>query len=239
MSTRLMMRQQRHGDARHRRQQQRTWHAAVHMPLLLIALALTACGQPPIDSEESPPQPATSAPATPEVLIPAPDLAGVELRNQNDEAVAFESLRGKPALLTFIYTRCPMPEMCPATTLRFQEVQTALSPEEREGIRLISVSFDPTYDTPEVLAEYADLWEVDDSFWTMLTGDEPAIHRVASAYGVWYERGEDGNFRHPMYSLVLFPDGALHQVLLGSAWDSAEVAALLRDMAGDDAAAAR
>lgn len=215
---------------------------------LALAMALSGCGAPPgTDGNVAASDPAADAGAgesgaatqTPEVLMPAPDLAGVELRNQNDEPVAFESLRGKPALLTFIYTRCPMPEMCPATTLRFQEVQKGLSPAEREGIRLISVSFDPTYDTPEVLAEYADLWEVDDSFWTMLTGDEQAIHRVAAAYGVWYERGEDGNFRHPMYSLVLFPDGALHQVLLGSAWDSAEVAALLRDMAADDASAAR
>jgi protein SCO1/2 len=121
--------------------------------------------------------------------------------------------------------------MCPATTLRFQEVQKALSPEERSRVQLIAVSFDPAYDTPAVLADYAELWEVDDSVWSLLTGDQESILRVASAYGVWYEAAEDGTFRHAMYSMVLFPDGALHQVLPGSAWDSAEVARLLVDMA--------
>lgn len=169
----------------------------------------------------------------PEILIPAPELAEVELRNQNDQPVAFEQLRGRPTLLTFIYTRCPMPEMCPATTLRFQQVQQALSEEERTRVRLLSVSFDPLYDTPEILAEYGELWDVDTSFWSLLTGSDESIRTLASAYGVWYEQGEDGNFRHPMYSLILFPDGALHQVLLGSTWDSKEVAAKLLAMASE------
>jgi protein SCO1/2 len=211
-------------------------------PLLLLALApaalLAGCAAAPDSGDDTAagaPEPA----ATPEILLPAPDLTGVELRNQNDEAVTFDELRGKPALLTFIYTRCPMPEMCPATTLRFQEVQKALSPEERERVRLIAVSFDPAYDTPQVLADYAELWEVDDGVWSLLTGDQESILRVASAYGVWYEPADDGTFRHAMYSMVLFPDGALHQVLPGSAWDSAEVARLLVDMANAAEGASR
>lgn len=198
---------------------------------LLAAAALAACSPAQESADEGAGATSEDAAAAPEVMIPAPDLAGIELRNQNDETVTFEALRGKPALLTFIYTRCPMPDMCPATTLRFQEVQKALSPEERERVRLIAVSFDPAYDTPEVLADYAELWDVDDGVWSLLTGEEEGIHRVAAAYGVWYERAEDGTFRHSMYTMVLLPDGALHQVLLGSAWDSAEVARLLVDLA--------
>jgi protein SCO1/2 len=214
--------------------------ALTHLATIFLAVVLAACSSPPEVEEggETTATPTTAPAATatqPEVLMPAPDVTGIELRNQNDEPVSFASLRGKPTLLTFIYTRCPMPEMCPATTLRFQEVQTALSADERADVRLISVSFDPAYDTPEVLAEYGELWEVDDTFWSLLTGDEDDIQRLAAAYGVWYEQDEDGTYRHPMYSLVLFPDGALHQVLLGSAWDSDEVADLLRDMAADTA----
>jgi protein SCO1/2 len=213
--------------------------------LVVAALALTALACAAGSGEQAEPgdgvDAAGAADATkaavmatqPEILIPAPELADVELRNQNDESVGFEQLRGKPALLTFIYTRCPLPEMCPATTLRFQEVQKALSEEERARVRLVSVSFDPAYDTPEVLAEYGELWDVDTSFWSLLTGSDESIRAVASAYGVWYERAEDGNFRHPMYSLILFPDGALHQVLLGSTWDSKVVAGKLLAMASE------
>ena len=194
--------------------------------LITITIAVAACapGEP---AGETPPAEEPLVAQAPEVLMAAPDLAGVELVDQTGEAVVFEELRGRPTLLTFIYTRCPMPEMCPATTLRFQEVQKALAPEQREQVRLVSISFDP-FDTPEVLAEYGDLWEVDGSFWHLLTGTEEAVHRVASSYGVWYEKADDVEaFNHPMYSMVLFPDGALHQVLLGSVWDSEEIAGVL------------
>ena len=174
-----------------------------------------------------------AAEAADQVLMAAPDLSGLTLRNQNGEPVTFHGLRGRPTLLTFIYTRCPMPEMCPATTLRFQQVQNRLSTADRARVRLVSVSFDPAYDTVEVLAEYADLWEVDDAVWTLLTGEEADVLRLAGAYGVWYEKTAEGAYRHPMYTLVLFPDGSLHQVLLGSAWDAAQVAGLLRGMADE------
>lgn len=218
------------------------WRAVPSVFAVALALTVLACAGAPESGEQAGPDAGADAAAVagaavvatpPEILIPAPELAEVELRNQNNEPVAFEQLRGKPALLTFIYTRCPMPEMCPATTLRFQEVQRALSEEERTRVRLLSVSFDPLYDTPEVLAEYGELWEVDTSFWSLLTGDDESIRAVASAYGIWYERAEDGNFRHPMYSLILFPDGALHQVLLGSTWDSKEVAGKLLALASE------
>lgn len=224
-------------------------NASVRMLLFaMVALvATTAAGCSP--AAESPPDPGAAsgadqaaggeAPAdsgatsnAPEVLIPAPDFSGIELLDQSGESIAFEALRGKPTLMSFIYTRCPMPTMCPATMLRFQEVQKALSPEERARVQLITVSFDPTYDTPEVLAAYAELWRADHSFWALLTGDEQDIHDIASAYGLWYEQTEDGNFDHSMYSMILFPDGSLHEILSGSMWSSEAAAAKLVEMAG-------
>ncbi len=216
-------------------------HRAVFVPLcFLTVVTLGACsGVPPDggaggnrangapDAGTSAAAPSDTSAQRPEVLIAAPDLAGIELRDQHDAPVLFEGLRGKPALMSFIYTRCPMPEMCPATMLRFQEVQNALSEEQRAGIRLITVSFDPEYDTPEVLAEYAELWDVDGSFWSVLTGTESDIHRIASSYGLWYEQTEDGNFDHAMYSMILLPDGSLHRILTGTAWDAEETAAAL------------
>lgn len=199
-----------------------------------VALLTTvACTAPAGDggTAGSGPTPADEAP---EVLIPAPDLSGVILRTQDDEEIAFEDLRGKPALLTFIYTRCPMPEMCPATMLRFQEVQQALTPEDRAAVRLITVSFDP-FDTPAVLAEFGELWEVDTSFWTLLTGDEASVQRVAGAYGSWYETTDGQVYDHTMLTLLLLPDGSAHRILTGSAWDSAAVARDLRSLAAEEA----
>ncbi len=199
---------------------------------LLSVVAFSGCSAPdtrqPVDESTG----AETAAEAPAVLIPAPDLSGIELRNQNDEAVSFVGLRGKPALMSFIYTRCPMPEMCPATMLRFQEVQNALSAQDRSRVRLITVTFDPAYDTPAVLGEYARLWDVDAGFWDLLTGAEEDIQRIASSYGLWYEQTEDGNFDHAMYSMFLLPDGSLHEILSGTAWDADQAAAKLVELAG-------
>lgn len=197
--------------------------------LLLLSIA---CAPPASDDTAGAGSRTSAGEHQPEVLIPAPDLAGVTLRDQHDQEIDFESLRGKPALLTFIYTRCPMPEMCPATTLRFKEVQQALSAEERVRVRLIAVSFDP-FDTPEVLREYAELWEVESGFWSLLTGAPEAIKTVAGAHGAWYEKTDEAVYDHTMLTLVLLPDGSVHQVLTGSAWDSDEVAETLLALAAE------
>jgi len=201
---------------------------AAALMALLLSVACTAPPEAAGDDPDTPP-----AGHAPEVMIPAPDLSGVVLHTQDGEEILFTDLRGKPALLTFIYTRCPMPEMCPATTLRFQEVQEALSAQERAAVRLISVSFDPL-DTPEVLAEYGDLWEVDTSFWTLLTGDPDSVQRVAGAYGAWYEQADGETYDHTMLTMLLLPDGSVHRIMTGSAWDSAEVADSLRALAAGE-----
>ena len=213
--------------------------------LLALATTLVACSgdsSAPEATETTTParqEVGSAATAAPIVLLAAPSLPDLALLNQDGDEVLVEELRGKPTLITFIYTRCPMPEMCPATTLRFQQVQKALTPEQRESVTLISVSFDP-FDTPEVLAEYGDLWEVDTSFWTLLTGAEEDVHGLASSYGVWYEKSdEDETFRHPMYSMILLSDGSLHQVLLGSTFDADEVARTLLSLANDSGSMAR
>jgi protein SCO1/2 len=205
-----------------------------------LLLAAFGCAGAPEPEGESEPAATSEAPFTttqPEILIPAPDFAGLEFRNQNDELVTFDELRGKPTLLAFIYTRCPMPMMCPATMLRFQEVQKALSAEERAAVQLVTMTFDPAYDTPAVLAEYGALWDVDTSFWALLTGSEENVQAVASAYGVWYEQTEDGNFDHTMYSMILFADGAVHELLQGTMWNAETVAGKLLSMAAESAVA--
>ena len=209
-------------------------------PISLLMVMVGAACSPASSAENATDSSAAAAgtgvaEAAAEVLIPAPDLEGLELRNQAGEPVAIDELRGKPALLTFIYTRCPMPEMCPATTLRFKEVQEALSEQQRRNVRLLAVSFDP-FDTPEVLAEYANLWEMDTSFWSMLTGDAAQVQRIASAYGAWFEKAEGEVYDHTMLTMVLLPDGSVTEILSGSNWDSQATAAKLVALAGGDAA---
>ena len=82
-----------------------------------------------------------------------PDFA---LLNQSGKTIHLAQLKGKVVLLTFIYTRCPLAEFCPKMSSNFAEIDKALAADKRDYAKthLLSVSFDPKYDTPAVLRSY-------------------------------------------------------------------------------------
>jgi protein SCO1 len=104
----------------------------------------------------------TGASAQPAGKFHAPEegdaVPGVELVNQSGNHVSLNSYRGKSVLLTFIYTRCPVPDYCPLMTRNFAAVEKALArrPELYSMTHLLSVSFDPKFDTPQVLSSYGE-----------------------------------------------------------------------------------
>src|SRR5438105_7307992 len=79
------------------------------------------------------------------------------LVNQDGKRIRLEQYRGKALLLTFIYTRCPLPDYCPLMTHNFAEIEKALMewPELYTKTHLLSISFDSQHDTPPVLRNYA------------------------------------------------------------------------------------
>jgi protein SCO1/2 len=77
-------------------------------------------------------------------------------------------LRGRPFVANFIFTRCPT--VCPAFTRRMARIQQETD-HHGPGLRLVSFSVDPTYDTPERLAEYARKHGANPARWSFLTGD--------------------------------------------------------------------
>src|SRR4029077_11309497 len=83
-----------------------------------------------------------------------PDFA---LVNQDGKRMRLQQYRGKSVLLTFIYTRCPLPDYCPLMTHNFAEIDKALAknPKLYADTHLLSISFDPKFDTPPVLRNYA------------------------------------------------------------------------------------
>src|SRR5215468_10296166 len=81
-----------------------------------------------------------------------PDFA---LVNQDGKKIGFNQYRGKALVLTFIYTRCPLPDYCPLMTKNFSDINRELQgkPELRDKTRLLSVTVDPDYDKPKVLRD--------------------------------------------------------------------------------------
>jgi cytochrome oxidase Cu insertion factor (SCO1/SenC/PrrC family) len=109
------------------------------------------------------------------VLADAPPFS---LLDQDGKTVTLETLKGKPWVADFVFTRCAGP--CPMMTAKMSKLSKALGEgETRADVRFVSVSVDPGNDTPAVLKEYADKFKADTSRWSFLTGEPDAVYAFA------------------------------------------------------------
>jgi protein SCO1/2 len=109
---------------------------------------------------------------------PLPVLARVndfKLTNQLGQPVSLDSLTGQVWVANLIFSRCPT--VCPQMTQRFAEIQRALPPGQ--PVKLVSVTADPVFDTPEVLKKFAGRFGVDEARWSFLTGPRQAVFELA------------------------------------------------------------
>jgi len=176
---------------------------------------------------------------------PAPEVAssGFELL-KNGEAVPNQLLvdqdgkprpisafRGHRVALTFIYTRCPMPDFCPLMDRNFQTVQREIkNTPALSDVRLVSVSFDPQFDTPPVMKAHAERLQADPLIWTFVTGEREEITRFASRFGVTVERAEKNpiDITHNMRTAIIDTEGRIVKVHTGNSWTPADVLADLK-----------
>lgn len=140
------------------------------------------------------------------------------------------NLRGHATAITFIFTRCPVPEFCPLMVKRFKELQRELKADASlESIRLLSVTLDPAFDTPQVLAAYASAIGADTSRWQFVTGRPEEIAGLTSAFSVHVER--NGILvDHTLATVVVNRDGRIAELWRGNAWTSAAVLDVLRNV---------
>lgn len=159
----------------------------------------------------------------------APDAA---LIDQNDRRRAFAEFRGLPTLVTFIYTRCPLPNFCPLMDKNFAAIQRQASadPALKSKFRLVSVSFDPDFDTPAVLNAHGKKLGADLTTWTFLTADKVTIDRFAAKFGVGVVRegSGPGDLTHNLRTTLIGADGKILKIYGGSDWSASAVLADLR-----------
>jgi len=134
----------------------------------------------------------------------------VQLTDQLGRQVRFSDFRGKVLAVDFIYTRCPLPDVCPRLSANF----AALQKRFHSGVVLLSITVDPEYDTAPVLAEYAKRWGADAVVWRFLTGD---VARIAPLMGEVYW-ADEGAIGHNSTTCILDGEGRLTAMLEGSAW---------------------
>jgi protein SCO1/2 len=184
-------------------------------------------GQSPLEQPPAPPQ-SVSAPNLLRAGDQVPDAAFLD---QDGRERTFSSFAGSTVLLTFIYTRCPIPTFCPLMDRHFLEIQKQLEADPAlQGVHLVTVSFDPTTDTPDVLKAHAEKLGVDPKRWTFLTGDREVIDQFAMRFGVSLvrEQNDARDITHNLRTAIVAPDGRVVKAYTGNEWTPAEVMADLR-----------
>ncbi len=169
--------------------------------ILLMSIVLGAC----------------TAKAQLPVLREAPDYT---LTNQDSSGVRLSHFRGRVVVMDFIYTSCP--DVCGRLNNKLKTVWDQLEVGQKQDLVLISVSFDPEVDTPEILKRYATERGFDAPAWQFLTGTAEQIRQVADSYGVQYELVEDNHegegshkhdhrFSHNVVVVLIDRDGMIRK----------------------------
>ena len=170
--------------------------------------------------------------ATSQLRIPQPgdEVPDFALINQKGATIHLRQFRGRPLLLTFIYTRCPFPNYCPRMSSNFAEVLGDLQkdPKAFSAAQLLSISIDPEHDDPAALRSYGARYagRIDPRFqhWQFASGTPEQVRKAADFFGLAYNT-KDGQIVHNLSTVLIGSDGKVVKVYSGSDWKPAEVAA--------------
>ncbi|MHC5536771.1 copper-binding protein [Singulisphaera rosea] len=171
----------------------------------------------------------------PKRLEPGQEVPDFTMTTQDGRSLRLEELRGHVVVLTFIYTRCPLPDFCPAMDRKFTELasKVSASPKRAAQVRLLSVSFDPEHDTPEVLRKHAAIQGARPPLWTFAVASHDELAKVASPLGLMYGPAKD-EIIHNLCTAIIDPSGKLVQLAVGSTnknWSASDMFKVIAPLA--------
>jgi protein SCO1/2 len=147
-----------------------------------------------------------------------------KLRNQDGRAIHLGQFKGNALLVTFIYTRCPLPDYCPRVTRNFAAVdkQIAANPVLR-GTHLLCVSFDPENDTPARLRAYGATYIGTDAksafdHWDFAVPEKPVLVEMAKWFDVGMSDAADGSITHTLSTTLIGANGKVVKFYPGNDW---------------------
>lgn len=160
-----------------------------------------------------------------EVLKEGDALPNYPLMSHRGEAINTAQFKGQALAITFIFTRCPLPDFCPRMSLRFAQVikQLKATPDAPTNYHFLSLSFDVEHDTPLVLQNYANgvkaQHEADLSRWDFATGKLIDIDDLTERFGLVFARdAEKPSFNHNLRTVVIDAAGKVQKVFIGNDW---------------------
>ena len=148
------------------------------------------------------------------------------LTDQQKRAVNLRQFAGKVVALNFVYTRCVLPEYCLRASNNFGVLQKQFQERLGKDLILLTITFDPVHDQPEILREYAKTWKADPENWRFLTGTAADVQRVCDWFGVTFVP-EEGLFVHSQHTAIIGRDGKLIANIEGNDFTAQQFADLL------------
>ena len=169
----------------------------------------------------------------PETGDQVPDF---KLTNQSGKPIHLSQFKGKALLITFIYTRCPMPDFCPKMNHNFAEIDKALAadPTIYSRTHLLSISFDPKHDSPSVLKDYAQAYAgVGAKFthWEFAVPPAKELEPLTQWFDVGITPAEDGTITHSLSTVLIDKDGKVAAFYPNNEWTPADVAQKMKGVA--------
>ncbi len=173
--------------------------------------------------------------------VPAPGDAvpDFKLRNQDGRLIHLGQFRGKELLITFIYTRCPLPNFCPRVTRNFADINRQLASNAGlyDKTHLLCVSFDPDNDTPERLRAYGASYIGSDaknafSHWDFAVPEKPVLTKMAQYFDVGVTQDANNTITHTLSTTLIGADGKVVKFYPGNEWTASQVLADVRQTAG-------
>lgn len=153
-----------------------------------------------------------------------------KLRNQDGRTIRLNQFRGQDLLITFIYTRCPLPNFCPLVTHNFAviEKQLASDPALKRKTHLLCISFDPEHDTPERLRAYGAQYIGSDAKsafanWDFAVPEKPVLTEMAKFFNVGITNEADQTITHTLSTTLVGPDGKVLKFYPGNEWTPDQV----------------
>ena len=169
-------------------------------------------------------------------LAPGNRVADQTFVDQDDAPLTMAWTDGRVAVVTFIYTRCPLPDFCPAIDRRLGELQRSIRGASGSiaDVRLLSISIDPAFDRPAVLKAHARKLGADPAVWRFVTMPAPELTAFGRQFGldVRQSGSAPADIEHNLRTVVLDRNRRIVEMRRGSSWTAAELLVTLRPVAG-------
>jgi protein SCO1/2 len=160
------------------------------------------------------------------------------LTDQKSRRLSLSELRGKVVAVNFMYTTCQLPDFCLRVVNHFGVLQKRFKSQLGRELMLLTITFDPVRDQPDVLDRYASQWKADPATWRFLTGSVPEVQRVLEMFGV-SAFPDEGLMDHSLHTALIDRNGTLVANIEGNKYSSDQLADLTRSVLSNRAVAPR